>query len=156
MTRRRTNVLVPPRNSKTGQGRFPVPIDLDAVIKLASHHLPHYAIAAKLGMNRSTWDRHRAKYPEIQDAIEQGIALAQSRVAEAINHHMPKNPIVSIFAAKQAPEKGGLGWADKQEHVISGTIEHRFPALDAWRQAMVEQREAVSDQAVDADYEVLE
>jgi len=92
----------------------------------------------------------------VREAIDHGVSLAQSRVATAINKHLDKNPIVAIFAAKQSLEKGGLGWADRQEHIVSGSVEHQFPALDAWRKAISEQRDSKADKVIDADYSVLE
>lgn len=154
-TQQLMGILAPNRRGNAVQGRYPIPIDLDAVVELASQRLPEHAIAAKLGISRKSFERRKQDHPEIQEAIERGIGLAQAKAAMAIESHSENNPIVAIFVAKQDPQKGGLGFQDRVDHKHSGRVDHvMMPALDAWREA--KQLADQSATVIEGEYEEVD
>ena len=133
-----TDLLPHPRRPD-GLGRPPRLIDLDKVRELAACHLPETAIAAACGISHTVWTDRKRAFPQIEQAISEGRATASALVAEAVQSKLRAgDPIVTIFTAKQTPERGGLGWMDERSIKVSGSIALELPQLDAWRRAQAD------------------
>ena len=96
------------------------------VERWASTWLPIKAIAAKIGTSERTLHRALQDNPSVQAAYNNGIAARSDRVAAGIDGFIGSNALVTLVAAQQAPEIGGLGWirpgAPAQQHQHGGKI----------------------------------
>ena len=94
--------------------------------KLASTWLPIRAIAAKIGVGENTLEVAIRTKPVLCTAYANGIAARSTRVSDGIEGLIGSNALVTLVAAQQSPEIGGLGWirpgAPAQRHEHSGAI----------------------------------
>jgi hypothetical protein len=86
---------------------------LDKITELGALGLTFGQIARCLGISRSSLDRKRAEFEEIEEAIKKGESLGIAKVASALvdSAVIDKNPTSMIFYLKNRSEN----WADRQE-----------------------------------------
>ena len=86
---------------------------LDKITGLGALGLTFGQIARCLGISRSSLDRKRAEFEEIEEAIKKGESLGIAKVASALvdSAVIDKNPTSMIFYLKNRSEN----WADRQE-----------------------------------------
>jgi hypothetical protein len=110
-------------------GEIVVQLNPDDVFRLASKGLGKKPIAKALGCCQGTLLKRIADTPEIADAYHAGQREAIENAIDEINRHAEKNPVVSIFKAKNV-----LKWHDNREVHHSGQINHVVtPAQEAWK-----------------------
>jgi len=86
---------------------------LNKIVEYGAQGLTIGQIAKCLGISRSSLDRRRAEYEEIEEAIKKGEALGVSKIAQALmnNALFENNVTAQIFYLKNRSEN----WADRQE-----------------------------------------
>lgn len=131
----------------------PSTIDLEKVEKLAADRVPLSAIAVLCGICPRSLQNEKERNHALDAAIKRGRAVATARLAGQVELKIAKgDTIMTIVAAKQAPEYGGLGWMDerstvhhsgKVELVVRHEIMGQQPAIDVTPEE--EEVEAITD-----------
>lgn len=89
------------------------PETLEKITELGSLGMTFGQIARALGISRSSLDRRRAEFEEIEEAIKKGESLGIAKVSKALMDSAiyDKNPTSMIFYLKNRSDK----WSDRQE-----------------------------------------
>ena len=89
------------------------PETLEKITELGSLGMTFGQIARALGISRSSLDRRRTEFEEIEEAIKKGESLGIAKVSKALMDSAiyDKNPTSMIFYLKNRSDK----WSDRQE-----------------------------------------
>ena len=99
------------------------PETLEKITELGSLGMTFGQIARALGISRSSLDRRRAEFEEIEEAIKKGESLGIAKVSKALMDSAiyDKNPTSMIFYLKNRSDK----WSDRQETTSAQTKRRR-------------------------------
>jgi len=127
-------------------------IDLKEIERLAGLRAPISAIAILCGISERSLYREKRRNPAVEAAINRGRALAVVRLGEQVEKQLVKgNTLITIFAAKQAPEHGGLGWIDERSLKQEVTL-HVTPAMLAFQKS----RKQIDVDVIEVDSEPID